>query len=146
MLLSITRFARYEKKEYEQQHRFLLLRSSQHCLLPGRLFCFTFVKQRANSKSLPQFFLAWLASFGVIGSSIVRSTPHELKAGLRSAGFRRHLSGYRLRSAGFRRHLSELSVSLRPTRFRRHLSGHCLRPTRFRRHLSGSATSLRLSV
>ena len=38
--------AQVRKKEDEQQHRFLsLLRSSQHCLLPGRLFCFTFVKQ-----------------------------------------------------------------------------------------------------
>ena len=100
-------FAQVRKKDDEQQHRFLSsLRSSQHCLLPGTLFCFTFVKQRQTRTVCRKFFLAWLASFGVIGSSIVRSTPHEVKACLRSTGFRRHLSGYRLRSAGFRRHLS----------------------------------------
>ena len=58
-------FSQVRKKENEQQHRFLsLLRSSQHRLLPGILFCFTFVKQR-QLEQLPQFFLAWLASFGV---------------------------------------------------------------------------------
>ena len=38
--------AQVRKKEDEQQHRFLSsLRSSQHCVLPGICFCFTFVKQ-----------------------------------------------------------------------------------------------------
>ena len=83
--------------------------TSQHCLLTGINVLFYLCKtiaSRSAKRSACIFFLAWLASFGVIGSSIVRSTPHEIKAGLRSTGFRRHLSGYRLRSAGFRRHLS----------------------------------------
>ena len=103
-----------------------VITTPQHCLLTGTSVLFYLCKtiaSRSAKRSACIFFLAWLASFGVIGSSIVRSTPHEVKACLRSTGFRRHLSGYRLRSAGFRRHLSAPTLGLRPTRFRLDLSG-----------------------
>ena len=64
--------AQVRKKEDEQQHRFLsLLRSSQHCLLPGRMFCFTFVKQlQAAARN------ARLVSFSWLGLRHLGSSGH----------------------------------------------------------------------
>ena len=70
-LLSIALLAG-TKKEDEQQQRFLsLLRSSQHCLLPGRLFCFTFVKQLQAAARI-----ARLVSFSWLGLRHLGSSGH----------------------------------------------------------------------
>ena len=117
-------FSQVRKKEDEQQHRFLsLLRSSQHCLLPGRMFCFTFVKHKQTRKVCCNFLgLACV----IWGHRVIHCAPDVVQFlhGLRSTEFRHHkltqsaLDG--VQTSSISRH-----ASLRSTEFRRHLSlGH----------------------
>ena len=130
--------AQVRKKYKEQLQRFLSsLRSSQHCLLPGTLFCFTFVKQRQTRTVCRNFSWLGLRHLGSSGhpSCARRRTSARCVYALRGLDVIYQVTVCALRGSDviYQRH-----ASLRPTRFRRHLSA---RPPayaiRSRRHLSG---------
>ena len=80
-------------------------------LATRQIVLFYLCKTKANSNSLPQFFLAWLASFGVIGSSTVRLTSYSSQTVYARRSLDTPANSHSLRSTGFRRHLSAATQS-----------------------------------